>query len=115
MSPSMTRYLIDTSVFIQAFRQYYSFAVCPGFWQFLVSLHKRGVICSIDKVFDEICFGDEDELTVWAKKTIPKDFFADSTAIEVVGGMPESSNGRTPKRNSVRLQKLNLQPKRTHG
>jgi hypothetical protein len=69
------KYLIDTSVFIQAYRAYYSFKLCPGFWDSLVSLHKDGYVMSIDRVLEEICDGDEDELTVWAKKSIPKDFF----------------------------------------
>lgn len=75
MSDAPTRYVIDTSVFIQAYRAYYSFDVCPGFWDSLVSLQKQGLGCSIDKVFEEICFGDEDALTVWAKKSIPRAFF----------------------------------------
>jgi hypothetical protein len=84
MSDIARRYLIDTSVFVQAYRQYYTFKVCPGFWTCLASLHRQGIVCSIDRVFDEICYGDEDELSMWAKKTMPKEFFGDSTTIEVV-------------------------------
>ena len=79
------RYLIDTSVFIQAYRAYYSFGVCPGFWDSLVAYHKLGLVLSIDKVFEEICYGDEDELTVWSKKTIPKDFFCPTTDAGTIG------------------------------
>lgn len=82
---SETRYLIDTSVFIQAYRAYYSFSLCPGFWESLVSLHNQGRIFSIDKVLDEICFGDEDELTVWAKTSMPKKCFASTDDPQVVG------------------------------
>lgn len=85
MSNGTTRYLIDTSVFIQAYRAYYSFKVCPGFWDSLVALHKRGVIASVDRVFDEICFGDEDELTVWSKTVIPKPFFQTTSDPGVIG------------------------------
>lgn len=79
-----TRYLIDTSVFIQAHRAYYSFRLCPGFWDSLIELHKQGRVMSIDRVNDEICFGEEDELTVWAKKQMPKSFFAPSNDLSVV-------------------------------
>ena len=84
MSIVAARYLIDTSVFIQAYRAYYSFKLCPGFWHSILSLHKQGLVLSIDRVLDEVCFGDEDELHVWAKKTVPRDFFSDSTTSEVV-------------------------------
>ena len=84
MSIANSRYLIDTSVFIQAYRAYYSFKLCPGFWHSILSLHKQGLVLSIDRVFDEMCFGDEDELHLWARKTVPKEFFSDSTTSEVV-------------------------------
>jgi hypothetical protein len=84
MSKGTPRYLIDTSVFIQAYRAYYSFKLCPGFWTSILTLHKQGLVFSIDRVFDEVCYGDEDELHVWAKKTAPKEFFSDTTAIDVV-------------------------------
>lgn len=79
------RYLIDTSVFIQAYRAYYSFGLCPGFWESLVALHNHGRVFSIDRVFDEICFGDEDELVVWAKKTMPKSCFISTDDPSVIG------------------------------
>src|SRR5882724_5621885 len=85
MSAPDTRYLIDTSVLIQAQRAYYSFRLCPGFWDSLVALHKQGRVMSIDRVFDEICFGEEDELTVWSKTVMPKSFFNASDESDVVG------------------------------
>ena len=81
---SGARYLIDTSVFFQAYKAYYSFRLCPGFWDGLVSLHNQGRIFSIDRVFDEICYGEEDELTNWAKASAPKTFFAVSTSPRVI-------------------------------
>jgi hypothetical protein len=82
---SEARYLIDTSVLIQAYRAYYSFSLCPGFWESLVSLHDQGRVMSIDRVFGEICFGDEDELTVWAKNVMPKKCFASTDDPPVIG------------------------------
>jgi hypothetical protein len=40
---------------------------------------------SIDRVFDEICFGEEDELAIWAKSVMPKSFFNKSDDSAVVG------------------------------
>lgn len=82
---SETRYIIDTSVFIQAYRAYYSFSLCPGFWESLVALHAQGIAWSIDRVFDEICDGDEDELVAWAKSSMSKKYFAASDDGGVVG------------------------------
>jgi len=78
-------YLIDTSVFVQAHRAYYSFSVCPGFWDSLVSLHNQGRVMSIDKVLEEICFGDEDQLSAWAKNTMPKTCFPTCDDPGVIG------------------------------
>jgi hypothetical protein len=80
---SEPNYLIDTSVFIQAFRAYYSFALCPGFWDAMIQFHKQGRIFSLDKVLEEICFGEEDELVVWSKAA-PKGFFADTDDTSVI-------------------------------
>jgi hypothetical protein len=85
MSKDSAKYLIDTSVFIQASRAYYSFSLCPGFWESLVSHHGRGLVSSIDKVLDELCFGEEDELSVWAKSSMPKTCFASTVDEAVVG------------------------------
>jgi len=78
------RYLIDTSVFIQAYRAYYSFSLCPGFWDSLVSLHNQGRVFSIDRVFEEICYGEEDELVIWAKKILPKNCFCSTDESSVI-------------------------------
>jgi hypothetical protein len=78
------KYLIDTGVFIQADRDHYPYKFCPGFWDGIIHFHKKDLIFSIDRVFDEICFGDEDWLTAWTKKTLPKNFFLKSDAGPVV-------------------------------
>jgi hypothetical protein len=82
---SETRYIIDTSVFIQAYRAYYSFSLCPGFWSSLVALHNHGLVFSIDRVLDEICWGYEDELSIWAKKSMPKTCFLSAAEPAVIG------------------------------
>ncbi|GIV50097.1 MAG: hypothetical protein KatS3mg038_0618 [Candidatus Kapaibacterium sp.] len=57
------RYLLDTSVFIEAFRRYYSFDIAPGFWNALIA-HADSVF-SIDRVRDEIN-KNRDDLSKWA-------------------------------------------------
>ena len=85
---SSTRYLIDSSVFIQAHRTYYAFGLCPGFWDSLVWHHSQGSVLSLDKVRDEI--GDEgDALARWAATIIPAAAFASSSDADVISRYAE--------------------------
>lgn len=70
----MTNYLLDANIFIEANRRYYSFDICPGFWDLLLQFNKSSVVKSIDKVKKELVHG-EDELCLWAKRGIPSNFF----------------------------------------
>jgi hypothetical protein len=36
MTAGTEKYLLDSNVFIEAYRRYYSFDICPGFWDCLV-------------------------------------------------------------------------------
>ncbi|GIV56945.1 MAG: twitching motility protein PilT [Candidatus Kapaibacterium sp.] len=60
------RYVLDTSVFIQAFRSYYHFDIAPGFWQALAKHAGAGTLLSIDRVKKEIENG-KDELAKWTE------------------------------------------------
>ena len=61
-------YLLDSNVFIEAERRYYSSDFAPGFWDWLVRAFDDGVLASIDKIAEEIKAGDQgDPLKVWAK------------------------------------------------
>ena len=62
----MTKYLLDTNVFIEAKNRYYGFEFCPAFWSFLILANKRKEVFSIDKVKEEICKGN-DYLKKWVK------------------------------------------------
>jgi len=62
----VTRYLLDTNVFIQAKNLHYGFDFCPAFWEWLVIQNAAGNVASIEKVSDELIAGG-DELTDWAK------------------------------------------------
>ena len=59
----MTRYLLDTNVFIQARNLHYGFDFCPAFWEWLTHQHAAGVVGSIEKVGDELV---DEELAEWA-------------------------------------------------
>ena len=47
-------YLLDANVFIEAKNSYYSFAICPGFWNSLIGLFNSGELCSIDYIRQEL-------------------------------------------------------------
>lgn len=59
-------YLLDANCFIEAKNRYYSFDLCPGFWDWLIEQNSSGNICSISKVGDELKTGN-DELATWAR------------------------------------------------
>lgn len=61
----MTRYLLDTNIFIQARNLHYGFDFCPAFWEWLIRQNGAGLVGSIDKVGDELQAGGDD-LSTWA-------------------------------------------------
>jgi hypothetical protein len=60
------RYLVDSSIFINAVRTYYAFDLAPKFWTLLETHIQDGRVISIDKVKAELMDGD-DELSRWAE------------------------------------------------
>jgi len=77
----MTRkpvYILDTNVFITAKISYYSFDICPGFWDSLIYHYQNGDIRSIDKVKDELLEEKDKDLYEWINDKIPSDFFLSS-------------------------------------
>lgn len=77
----MTRYLLDSNIFIQAHRMYYPFDVVPSFWIKLLELSDKGIILSIDKVKKEICETSRpDELSIWCQGKLSDAFFIDSSS-----------------------------------
>lgn len=59
-------YLLDSDVLIEAKNRHYGFEICPGFWEWLDRAHADGIVCSVEKVQEELEAG-QDELTDWAK------------------------------------------------
>ncbi len=53
-----TKYLLDANVFIEAKKRYYDFDLCPGFWEALDLHCQNGLVCSIDRIKDEIVKGN---------------------------------------------------------
>lgn len=48
----MNKYLLDTNIFLQSYREYYCMDICPGFWDFL----KKGDnnVKYIQQVYEEL-------------------------------------------------------------
>lgn len=74
-------YLLDSNVFIEAKNRYYSFDLCPGFWEWVDKEHGNGTVCSISHVKDELLAGGDD-LSDWARSR-PSSFWleVDSTVV----------------------------------
>lgn len=71
----MERFLIDANIFIESKNHYYQFAFCQAFWNFLATMHQKGIVFSIQSVKQEICRKD-DLLNRWIE-TLPDTFFED--------------------------------------
>jgi hypothetical protein len=59
-------YLVDANVLIEAKNRYYAFDIAPGFWVWLDHASANSLVCSIDKVRDELLDGG-DQLADWAR------------------------------------------------
>ena len=68
------RYLLDTSILVEAHKRYYGFDLCPGFWRALIRQHHDKHVFSIDRVKREIAQG-KDKLTKWTRWSVLKTFF----------------------------------------
>jgi predicted nucleic acid-binding protein len=62
----VTRYLLDSNIFIQARNLHYGFDFCPAFWEWLIAQNAAGLVRSIARVADELLAGDDD-LSDWAR------------------------------------------------
>ncbi|MDP4488172.1 DUF4411 family protein [Pseudoalteromonas piscicida] len=59
-------YLLDANTFIEAKNRYYSMAICPGYWQWILQSNIYSGVASIRFIKDELTNGN-DELAQWAK------------------------------------------------
>lgn len=69
------KYLLDANVLIEAYRTYYGFDFCPGYWDTLQIKVSNGEAGSIKKVYEEIVLNDDD-LSDWLKSSFKKKTFA---------------------------------------
>jgi len=82
-------YLLDTNVFIEPYRTFYSFDYGMAFWDFLKYQAKNGQIFSIDKVYTELS-RIEDQLFDWVEENLkPSGFFRSTKDINVLKNYQE--------------------------
>jgi hypothetical protein len=68
-------YLLDTNIFIEPYRTFYSFDYGTAFWDFLKYQAENGQIFSVDKVYTELS-RIEDQLFDWVERNLkPLGFF----------------------------------------
>ncbi|NQT27902.1 DUF4411 family protein [candidate division KSB1 bacterium] len=65
MTAQAVKYVLDANVFMEASRRYYPFDFAKPFWDGLLYYSEMKIVCSVDKVLDEINKGN-DELKTWA-------------------------------------------------
>ncbi len=89
MSQPRPLLVLDTSVFVQAHRNYYAHDICPGYWNLLAHCAQVRDLLSIDRVRTEIFAPDEpDFLMEWASQA-PSELFVSSAEQPVVNAFSE--------------------------
>ena len=84
MNPAPT-YIVDSDVFITAKNRYYSFDICPGFWDSLLQHSESGQVFSLDRIRQELLAGsDDDQIVAWVKNEVPAEFFLSTHDQEIV-------------------------------
>lgn len=90
----MTRYLLDSNVFIQAKNLHYGFDFVPAFWDWLVKANHEGIVASIEQVADELRAGG-DELSEWAQERDDTFFLpADSSVLPALERVSQWTSGQ---------------------
>lgn len=87
----MMKYLIDSNSFIAPHRGYAPIDVAVSLWNKIRYLADNGVICSLDKVRQEL-YANDDELKVWLMTNIKKDFFIPFESDETNGKLADILN-----------------------
>ena len=73
----MARFLLDSDVFLQAYKLHYPLDVAETFWQQISEMAAEGEIGSIDRVKAEL-YTNPDSLTEWCDDHLPDNFFVSS-------------------------------------
>jgi len=97
--------LLDSNVFIFSKNQFYSPSFCPGFWEALDLLYKKGKWCSLDKIYDELAEKNikkgnqnakEDYVSQWVKdrRSCFREFDAADELREIISYLDDEMNLR---------------------
>ena len=95
----MSKYLFDSSVFVQAKNLYYQFGFCGGFWDWVIAGHEKNMFFSCRKVHAELTVAkDGDDAKEWAKG-LPSSFFVndidDPAVMAVYANVMQWAHGST--------------------
>ncbi|MBV6340209.1 DUF4411 family protein [Candidatus Magnetobacterium casense] len=77
------KYALDANIFIEAKNRYYSFDLCPGFWNALLWHHGKNRLSSIDRIRKEL-EREGDALTTWVSGVMPKTCFVSTNTPEIM-------------------------------
>ena len=94
-------YFLDSNTFIEAKNRFYSFDLCPGFWDWLKTFPETNSVLTTTHVKEELVEQD-DELSNWIH-TLPKDVFMEPS-IEIQYKLKEIVNyiqSRYKKKNEI--------------
>ena len=80
------KYILDANVFIEAYKRYYAFDLCPGFWRSIEHYGAQCMLASIDRVRDELQEGEN--LDAW-KSQAPEPLFLPTDTEEIVAAYVE--------------------------
>ncbi|KTB99497.1 hypothetical protein AO387_21375 [Pseudomonas syringae ICMP 11168] len=81
----MHKYLIDSNIFLQAKNLHYRFEFCSHFWSWVKQAHGDGMLCSIQKVKNELIKGkDDDPVKLWMAELPDTFFIPDDTDARVI-------------------------------
>lgn len=81
MNEAERTFLLDANVLIAAYRSYYAFDLCPGFWASVKEEHAAGRIFSTQRVRAEL--GKGDALEKWVQDELPDSFFLVDATTEI--------------------------------
>ncbi len=83
-------YIVDSDVLISAKNSYYSFEICPGFWDSLIQHHQSGEVFSLDRIRQELLAGrKDDDLVHWTTNNVPASFFLSTQDADTVEAFEE--------------------------
>ncbi len=68
------KYIIDSNCFIQPHRTFCPTDVGVSFWNKILDLASRGILCTLDKVKDEL-YTHSDDLKSWMSSNLRDDFY----------------------------------------